>query len=201
MSMLVRKNRSAEAYKLLKDIDRKELVLNEEFVRSKYCLLKKIKEDEAEKFITEVSTVNPQLGFCVMTEFAVEKNNEKKVLQTLQNRELSTNEAIKNYIFSLLIRDESLFEQYSQYLDELIQNSTETPLLEVLLKLYESKGDLPKQKLILSRILQINPKNTVARVGLASQYLEEGKVEEAEHELRGIEGPEEITDHNYLLYI
>ena len=47
MSMLVRKNRSAEAYKLLKDIDRKELVVNEEFVRSKYCLLKKIKEDEA----------------------------------------------------------------------------------------------------------------------------------------------------------
>ena len=80
MSMLVRKNRTAEAYKLLKDIDSKVLIENEEFVRSKYCLLKRIKEDEGEKFISEVSTVNPQLGFCLMTEFALEKNNEKKVL-------------------------------------------------------------------------------------------------------------------------
>ena len=44
--MLVRKNRTAEAYKLLKDIDSKQLIENEEFVRSKYCLLKRIQRYE-----------------------------------------------------------------------------------------------------------------------------------------------------------
>ena len=41
----------------------------------------------------------------------------------------------------------------------------------------------------------------MAKVGLAEQYLIEGKFEEAEFELRGIEEPEEISDLNFLQYI
>lgn len=55
--------------------------------------------------------------------------------------------------------------------------------------------------MILKRILEINPKNSVAKVGLAEHYLLEGKFEEAEQELRGIEEPEEISDLNFLQYI
>lgn len=136
-----------------------------------------------------------------MADLALENNDHKRILQTLQDKELSSNETIKNFIFSLLIQNQSLFENFSEYLDELIHKSTEVEILEVLLKLYESKGDTSKQSLILKRILEVNPKNSTAKVGLAEKYLKEGNVEAAELELRGIEGPEEITDINFLQYI
>ena len=124
-----------------------------------------------------------------MANLSLEKGDQKRVLEALQNKNQSSNDSIKNFVFSLLIQDQNLFEQYSVYLEELIQKSTETEILQVLLKLYQSKGDQDKQFLVLKRILEINPKNSVAKVGLAEQYLIEGKFEEAEFELRGIEEP------------
>lgn len=88
-----------------------------------------------------------------MADLALENKDQKKVLEVLQDKQQSNNESIKNFIFSLLIRDKHLFEQYSDFLEELIQKSAEVEILEVLLKLYESKGDQSRQALILKRIL------------------------------------------------
>ena len=88
-----------------------------------------------------------------MADLALENKDQKKVLEVLQDKQQSNNESIKNFIFSLLIRDKHLFEQYSDFLEELIQKSAEVEILEVLLKLYVSKGDQSRQALILKRIL------------------------------------------------
>lgn len=82
-----------------------------------------------------------------------------------------------------------MFSQYSGYLDDLIQKSKEVKTLEILLKLYENKEDKQKQILVYNRILEVNSKNSAARVGLAQVYLENNDIEKAEELLKGIEKP------------
>ena len=64
------------------------------------------------------------MGFCLMANLSLEKGDQKRVLEALQNKNQSSNDSIKNFVFSLLIQDQNLFEQYSVYLEELIQKST-----------------------------------------------------------------------------
>jgi signal recognition particle subunit SRP72 len=112
-----------------------------------------------------------------------------------------TNPIIKNYIFSLLIKHSSLFEQYSDYLAEMAELTSDSNVLHILLNIYENKDDKEKQRYILLRLLKLQPKNSSIKVKLAKLFLAEGKVAEAEEVLRGIEGPEELGDIAYLQFI
>lgn len=141
------------------------------------------------------------LGFCLLVDLCQEIGDTKSIIDSLQILSKTDNEHAKNYVFSLLIRDTNLFSQYSDYLDDLIQKSKQIKTLEILLRLYENKQDKQKQILVYNRILEINPKNSVARVGLAQVYLDSMQIQKAEELLRGIEKPIEITDLNYLQYI
>lgn len=87
---------------------------------------------------------------------------------------------IKNYIFSLLIKHSSLFEQYSDYLAEMAELTSDSNILLILLNIYENKSDKEKQRFILHRLLKLQPKNSNIKVKLAKLYLEEGKIGEAE---------------------
>ena len=107
----------------------------------------------------------------MVADLAREKNDHKRVLDLLKDSTNWKNDILKNYIFSLLIKDQMMFDEYSSYLEELASNSNEINILEILLKLYENKGDMNKQKNILNRILQINPKNIPNKVKLAEIYL------------------------------
>ena len=126
----------------------------------------------------------------MVADLAREKNDHKRVLDLLKDSTNWKNDILKNYIFSLLIKDQMMFDEYSSYLEELASNSNEINILEILLKLYENKGDMNKQKNILNRILQINPKNIPNKVKLAEIYLNEGTIEKTEELMRGIEMPD-----------
>lgn len=79
--------------------------------------------------------------------------------------------------------------------------TTDTNILYILLNIYENKQDKEKQRFILLRLLKIQPKNSQVKVKLAKIYLEEGKLNDAEEVLRGIEGPEDLGDIGYLQFI
>lgn len=108
---------------------------------------------------------------------------------------------IKKFLFSLLIKHSTLFEQYSDYLSEMAEMTKDANILQILLNIYENKKDLDKQKSILSRLLSLQPKDQQVKVKLANIFLEENKIDEAEEVLRGIETPEELGDIAYLQFI
>lgn len=108
---------------------------------------------------------------------------------------------IKNYIFSLLVQKPVLFDQYSEYLSELVAMTNDHAILSLLLRVYESKDDIIKQKAILSKLLLLQPKDSNSKVKLAKLYLKEGNISEAEDLLKGVENPEEIGDIAYLQFI
>lgn len=82
-----------------------------------------------------------------------------------------------------------MFEIYSDYLSEMAELTNDSNILHILLNIYENKQDKEKQRFILLRLLKIQPKNSQVKVKLAKIYLEEGKMNDAEEVLRGIEGP------------
>ena len=97
---------------------------------------------------------------------------------------------IKKFLFSLLIKHSALFEQYSDYLSEMAELTKDSSILNILLDIYENKKDTDKQKTILTRLLSLQPKDPQVKVKMGELYLQEGRVEEAEEALRGIEAPE-----------
>jgi signal recognition particle subunit SRP72 len=204
LSYLNKKNRIHDAIKIVRELEGQPRVLTtNEFIMNKYYALKKTKDYEnAEKYIRTIIPQNMDLGFCLLADLCKETHDTKPIIDFLQVlSKVGSTEDAKNYIFSLLIKDSNLFEQYSGYLDGLIQKSTEVKILEILLKLYKNKKDKGKLMAIYNRMLLINPKNTSARVGLAEIYMEDKELAKAEDLLKGIEKPAEITDHNYLQYI
>ena len=65
-------------------------------------------------------------------------------------------------------------------------------MLEILLEIYESTKDIKKQKVVIEKLLKINPRNSVAKTKMAKLLLTsdgESEIMEAEELLRGIEGP------------
>jgi hypothetical protein len=55
----------------------------------------------------------------------------------------------------------------------------DSSILFILLNIYENKADREKQRFILLRLLEVQPKNSNVKVKLAKLYLEEGKIDEA----------------------
>ena len=108
---------------------------------------------------------------------------------------------IKKFLFSLLIKHSTLFEQYSEYLSEMAELTKDAGILHILLNIYENKKDVDKQKSILMRLLSLQPKDPQIKVKLANIYLEENRLDEAEEVLRGIQAPEELGDIAYLQFI
>jgi signal recognition particle subunit SRP72 len=201
LSVLLRKGRLPEAQKLLKEIEnREEAIKDTDFLKNKYYLLKKTKDEGLEAFVDEVKAINANLGFCLRADLEKERENETALIGDLKATK-GINPVIKNYIFSLLIKHSSLFEQYSDYLAEMAELTTDSNILSILLNLYENKADLEKQRFILLRLLKLQPKLASVKVKLAKIYLAEHKTAEAEEVLRGIEGPEELGDIAYLQFI
>lgn len=165
--------------------------------------MKKNKDSEIVSFIEQVKTINPSLGFCLRADYEKEKGTETSLIAELnapKGKEV-TNPIIKNYIFSLLIKHSSLFEQYSDSLAEMAGLTSDSNILHILLNIYENKDDRDKQRYILLRLLELQPKNSNIKVKLAKLYLTEGRIADAEEVLRGIEGPEELGDIAYLQFI
>lgn len=153
--------------------------------------MKKNKDEHLPSFIEQVAKWNSPLAFCLRADFEKERGNETDLIADLKapkGKEV-TNPIIKNYIFSLLIKHSSLFEQYSDYLAEMAGLTKDSSILFILLNIYENKADREKQRFILLKLLEVQPKNSNVKVKLAKLYLEEGKIDEAEEVLRGVEGP------------
>lgn len=121
LSVLLRKGRFPEAQKLLKEIEpREELFRDTEYIKDKYYLLKKNKDPEINNYVEYVKSFNSELGFCLRADLEKEKGTETDLIADLKAKGKETmHPIIKNYIFSLLIKHSSLFEQYSDYLSEM----------------------------------------------------------------------------------
>lgn len=87
----------------------------------------------------------------------------------------------------MLIKNSDLFEQYHEYLDELLEKTNDIKILDILLRLYESKEDLAKQEAVLNKILKINSKDVNSKVKMASIYLNSGQINKAQELLKGVE--------------
>jgi hypothetical protein len=119
LSVLLRKGRFPEAQKLIKEIEaRDDLLRDTEYIKNKYYLLKKNKDHDLPNFIEQVKQWNSSLGFCLRADYEKEKGTETDLIADLKvpKGKEAANPIIKNYIFSLLIKHSSLFEQYSDYL-------------------------------------------------------------------------------------
>ena len=79
----------------------------------------------------------------------------------------------------MLIKHSSLFEQYSDYLSEMAELTSDTKILQILLNIYENKHDIDKQKYILLKLLKLQPKSSAIKIKLAKIYLNEFKLDEA----------------------
>lgn len=88
-----------------------------EYIKNKYYLLKKNKDSEISNFVEYVKSTNSELGFCLRADLEKEKGTETDLIADLKAKGKDVmHPVIKNYIFSLLIKHSSLFEQYSDYL-------------------------------------------------------------------------------------
>lgn len=118
MTLLLRKGRLPEAHKLIKELESKEdFSLDVDFIKNKYFLLKKTKDPEIENFIKSVSTTNPGLGYALKADLLKERGEELSLLADLKGKgSESSHPVIKTFLFSLLLKHSSLFEQYSDYL-------------------------------------------------------------------------------------
>lgn len=71
----------------------------------------------------------------------------------------------------------------------MIAKTNDIKVLEILLKVYESKKNEEKQRFILEKILNTNPKNIMMKMKLARIYMNNCQFTEAEEMLKGVEGP------------
>ena len=95
------------------------------------------------------------------------------------------NVVIQNYIFSQLLKNPTFFSENSAKLDELIEKTKDLKILEIVLKIYESKNDEKKQEFVLKKILSVNPKNMFAKIKMAKICFANGNIPEVEELLRG----------------
>jgi lipopolysaccharide biosynthesis regulator YciM len=61
----------------------------------------------------------------------------------------------------------------------MIAKTNDIKVLEILLKVYESKKNEEKQRFILEKILNTNPKNTMMKMKLARIYMNNCQFTEA----------------------
>jgi signal recognition particle subunit SRP72 len=203
LSVLLRKGKFTEAQKLLKELEgRDELSRDASLVKSRYFLLKKCKDPSVGAYIDQVAAHNSQLAYCLRADSLKERGAETELIGDLKSKGRETSHpVIKNYIFSLLIKHSALFEQYSDYLAEMAEATSDPNILRLLLNIYENKQDLQKQQFLLQRLLTLQSKDPQLKVKLARIYLDQQRVEEAEETLRGVEAPEELGDIAYLQFI
>jgi hypothetical protein len=66
LSVLLRKGRLPEAQKLIKEIEtREDLLRDAEYIKNKYFLMKKNKDEHLPNFIEQVGKWNSSLAFCL----------------------------------------------------------------------------------------------------------------------------------------
>lgn len=173
LSLLLRKGRLPEAHKLLKQLETKENLSQEvDFIKNRYFLLKKIKDPETESFIKEVSAKYPGLGYALKADWLKERGDETSLLGDLKGKgPESSHPVIKSFLFSLLLKHSTLFEQYSDYLAQMAELTSDASILHILLSIYQNKGDQEKQKFILLRLLKLSPKDPHVKIQLAELYL------------------------------
>lgn len=138
LSLLLKKGRFPEAQKLMKEIETKEDIIRDlEFIKNRYFLLKKCKDPDTEAYIKQVSSFNSELAYCLRADLQKEKGLETDLIADLKTKGKEVSHPIiKNFIFSLLIKHSSLFEQYNDYLSEMAELTTDSNILQILLNIY-----------------------------------------------------------------
>ena len=58
--------------------------------------------------------------------------------------------------------------------------TSDAKILQILLNIYENKTDIEKQKLILLKLLKLQPKNAAMKIKLGKIYLNLSKLDDAE---------------------
>lgn len=126
LSFLNRKNRVHESAKIIQELEHQSSVVgNNQFIINKYFVLKKNKEYEtAHKYVKGIIEQNLNLGFCLLVDLCQQQGDTSTIINSLKSLPKNDSEHAKNFIFSLLINDESLFSKYSSYLDDLIKTSS-----------------------------------------------------------------------------
>lgn len=97
---------------------------NLDFVKGKYFLLKKSLKENKETtdilgFVSNMAKLHKNLAFCLLADLKREEGKEKELVAELKEQN-SHSAIIKNFIFSLLIKNPDLFEEYHEYLSELL---------------------------------------------------------------------------------
>lgn len=115
-----------------------------------------------------------------------------------RSKQFADNEVINKYIFSILLKDQALFEREVEGLYNMIGTTNDLTVLRILREIFEKKGQLDQQLTILEKILKINPKDQSARLQLAKVSLQNGNIDKAEELMKGLNRPDEITDMNLL---
>lgn len=84
---------------------------------------------------------------------------------------------LNKYIFSILLRDQALFEKEVEHLYKQVQTTTDVSVLKILREVFSKKGQMEQEVQILEKILKINPKDQGAKILLARARLQAGDIE------------------------
>ena len=99
--------------------------------------MKKSKDADLRLFLKSVSEFNNELGYCLRMDNEKEKGAENELISDIKTKTKEVSHPIiKNYLFSLLIKHSTLFEQYSDYLEEMAGKTNDTNILQILLNIY-----------------------------------------------------------------
>ena len=66
---------------------------------------------------------------------------------------------LNKYIFSILLKDETLFEREVERLYNIINTTTDLTVLRILREIFGKKGQTDRETQILEKILKLNPKD------------------------------------------
>lgn len=202
--MLLKKNRLHEAGKALKDLETsipfEELHRDDTFLKCKVHLLEKLKEKELETVFEKIQ--DPFIRFFLRAELLRSQKNmaaivaEHRLLS--KNQQFSNSEVLNKYIFSILLKDQQLFEREVEGLYNMINTTSDLTILKILREVFGKKGQTDKETQILEKILKLNPKDQSARLQLAKVSLQNGNIDRCEELMKGLSKPDEITDMNLL---
>ena len=87
---------------------------------------------------------------------------------------------LNKYIFSILLKDETLFEREVERLYNIINTTTDLTVLRILREIFGKKGQTDRETQILEKILKLNPKDQSARLQLAKVNLQNGNIDRCE---------------------
>lgn len=154
--MLLKKNKIHDASKALKDLEgsipAEELLQDGKYLKCKAYLLEKLKEEkELDRLIEDVK--DPFVKFFIKAEHLRSQHNMAEIVaehrRLSKQKEFSENEVLNKYIFSVLLKDQALFDREVEGLYNMINTTSDLTVLRILREIFGKKGQADRETQIL----------------------------------------------------